>query len=130
MHPPRSLKLTWILKFCSCLISAPMKLTAPQSLRPQEIVVIKIAPAHLEPTIPESLITVEISVAEPISAAVPNHVADNRATSRARTAAVPTTVTRVVTVNESIALSLLAVPATPLREAGRRHCDEQNQTRD
>jgi hypothetical protein len=119
-----------MLKFCSCLISAPKKLTAPQSLRPQEIVVIKIAPAHLEPTIPESLVTVEISIAETITAPVSNHVADDRATSRARTAAVQTSVTRVMTIDESIALSLPAVPATSLREAGRRNSDEQNQTRD
>jgi hypothetical protein len=130
MHPPRSQADLEIQKFFSYLISAPMKLTAPQSLRPQEIVVVKIAPAHLEATIPESLVAVEVSIAEPTSAAMPNHIADNGSSCGARTAAVPTTITRVVTVNESIALSLLAAAATSLREADGRDCDEQNQTRD
>jgi hypothetical protein len=61
---------------------------------------------------------------------MPNDVADIRSSGRARTATIPATVTRVVTVNESIVLSLLAVPAASLREAGGWDRDQQNQTRD
>jgi hypothetical protein len=113
------------------LESAPINATVPQSLRAQEIVVVEIAPAYLEATIPESIIAVKASTAESIMPTVPNHVADDRASCRSRTAAVPTTVTRVMTVHESVDLFLLpAVPATSLREAGGRDCHEQNQARD
>jgi hypothetical protein len=39
-----------------------MKLMAPQSLRPQEIVVIKIAPAHLEPAVSKTLVPIEVPI--------------------------------------------------------------------
>jgi hypothetical protein len=103
------------------LESAPIEATVAQSLRAQEIVVIQIAPAQLDPTITESIVAFGVSIAKSINATLPNHIADNGPSCRAWTATVPTTIARVVTINKPIELFLLpAIPAPSLREARGR----------
>jgi len=87
---------------------------ASRSLRTQELIIVKIASAQL--SISDSLVPVEISIAESVYTTLPNdRVADNGPAPNARTAAVPTSVTRVVTVNKLIQLFVLpTAPAASL----------------
>ena len=87
---------------------------ASRSLRTQELIIVKIASAEL--SMPDSLVPIEIQITESVCPTLPNdHVADNRPASSARTAAVPTSVTRVVTINKLIQLFVLpTAPAASL----------------
>jgi hypothetical protein len=102
--------------FFSFSETAPVETSIPisRTLRTQELVIIKIASAQL--SVPESVIPVEISIAQPVYTTLPNDpVADKGSAPNARTAAVPTSVTRIVTINKLVQLFLLSTaPAASL----------------
>ena len=111
----------------------------PQSLRAQKVVIFKTTSA--QDAIAESLISFDASIAEPlisfeisiasVDATLPDDVADHGSASNARTATVPTAVTRVVTVNKLVQFFLLSsASTTSLRQACGRQGRQQNQARD
>ena len=105
-----------------------MPIPFSQSLRAHKGVVIKITWAKLP--VPESVGPFKISIADPVGATLPNdYVADGSAASEARTATVPTSVARVVTVNKPVHFFLLASAAS-LGETRGRQCGEQEKARD
>jgi len=118
--------------FCLAFLeAAPLEITMPvsQSLRPQEVIVIKTTPTRISS--PESIVPIEVSIANSIYATMPDdRVADDGPASDSRTATIPTAVTRVVTVDKYARFFIQpATSATSLRQACGRQCDQQNKAR-
>jgi hypothetical protein len=103
-------------------------ITVPHLLPTQKIVVTRITPTEL--LIPEFPVSFELPSSEPVPALLATYsIANNASTPEVRPTTVPTTITRVVTINKSVELLFLPAAST-LSQARCRQCRQQKKTRE